>query len=192
LDLKKTFANLVSMQSLLFALADDRRRENQYCQPVHTTDFDKVDSESHYAAISRFSYHKHKTIEVRIHESTTNLDVVEKWMRLLKTIGDYRGPDLKLGTANSEYNQLVDQIKPAPDIIEYVSKKNIQKSLAIKNLNDATNELLGIAAQHATYNSNRFSVNSQYGAYVASSGAAPLTHEMIQSALNSINRGPRR
>jgi Putative amidoligase enzyme len=124
LRVKKIFSNLTAMQSVLFHLVDENRRENRYCVPVLTTDFDKIDGhdhDGHYAAISKFSYFKHRTIEVRIHHSTLDLTRVKKWIKLIQTIAAYDGPELKMGSLEEEMKQLKEQIKIAPDLENYVT-----------------------------------------------------------------------
>lgn len=121
----KIYGNLTSMQSLLFSLAAESRRCNFYCTPVLSTNFEDADGKglgSHYAAISKHSYYKHKTIEVRIHESTLDLTLVKKWINLIQRISKYNGPDLALGTLNSELKQLREQIAPEPELMEYVER----------------------------------------------------------------------
>lgn len=121
-DYKRSFSNLVSMQSLLYGLAEDHRRNNRYCAPVQTDDFDQSDTNHHHAGISSFSFYKHKTIEIRIHHGTTNLQNVSNWIKLLKKIADYRGEPLKLSTYEKELEQLQNKIKAEPELIDYVKK----------------------------------------------------------------------
>jgi hypothetical protein len=122
-DPRRVFRNLACMQGLLFSLAAEHRRENTYCLPVHTTDFDAMDEEdpdAHYSAISKHSFIKHKTIEVRIHESTLDLNVIQKWITLLKRIADYRGSSLSTGSYETELKNLIEKIAVEPEIITYI------------------------------------------------------------------------
>ena len=122
---QRVFKNLTSMQSVLFNLAAEHRRENKYCRPLTTTDWDDVDEEAehaHWDAISKSSYYKHNTIEVRIHESTLNLTRIEKWITLLKRIADYKGDGMKLGTFDSEFKTLKEKVKIEPELIQYIEE----------------------------------------------------------------------
>ncbi len=122
-DFKRVFANLVSMQEVLFGLSASHRAGNRFCLPVATTSFDQANDRDHYAAISKFAFNKHGTIEVRMHHATTDLQVVEKWITLLKIIGDYNGPALLApGNQKFELTQLKDIVKPAPEIMKYVEE----------------------------------------------------------------------
>jgi hypothetical protein len=126
-DQKRVFRNLVCMQDVLFNLAAEHRRENKYCVPVTTDDWDEVDEEAphaHWDAISKYSYLKHETIEVRIHQSTLSLTKIEKWITLLKRIADYKGDGLELGTFDSEFQDLKEKIKIEPDLIKYIEERD--------------------------------------------------------------------
>lgn len=108
-DPKKIFHNLVCMQSLLFSLVDEHRQDNRYCKPMSTPNFDDVDEHAdhaHWDAISKYSFFKHRTIEVRIHQSTINLTTVLNWVKLLRKIADYEGEPLNFGSHSSTLKQL--------------------------------------------------------------------------------------
>lgn len=125
---KRVFKNLTSMQSVLFNLAAEHRRGNTYCVPLTTTEFDEVDADAetaHYHAISKYSYYKHHTIEVRIHQSTLSLTQVEKWVTLLKRIADYKGQDMKLGTFESEFKILKEKVKIEPELVKYIEERKV-------------------------------------------------------------------
>ncbi len=121
-DYKRMFANLTSMQSVLYSIVEEHRRENGYCRPVRTNNFDLANDNDHYAAISRYSFHKHSTIEVRVHHSTTDMNVVKKWITLLKRIADYRGESLSMGTFESEFTQLKEKVKVDEDVVQYIQE----------------------------------------------------------------------
>ncbi len=119
-DVEHTYRNLVSIQSVLFGLANESRRENRYCHPVPDLPFDQTNMRDHYAAISSSSYIKHRTIEVRIHHATLDLSLVGKWVKLLKRVADYRGVPLQLGTFESELKQLKEQVQIEPELMDYI------------------------------------------------------------------------
>jgi hypothetical protein len=121
-DVLKAFANLSAMQMVLFGLADDSRRENSYCRPVHHVNMYDNPCD-HYAAISRYSYERHRTIEIRIHHATLDLTKIKKWIKLLSTIANYSSNDLRMGSMDFELSQLKEKIKPEPEIWEYVEKE---------------------------------------------------------------------
>lgn len=124
-DPKRMFKNLVTMQSVLFNLVAEHRRDNKYCAPVLTPDWNEVDEEAehaHWDAISKYSYRKHETIEVRIHESTLSLTRIEKWITLLKRIADYKGDGMKLGTFETEFKTLKEKVQIEPELIKYIEE----------------------------------------------------------------------
>lgn len=122
-DVKKVYKNLVLMQNVLFQMADESRRENAYCRFVSESSFELANSDDHYAAISKSSWYKHKSIEVRIHHSTTDLTMVERWVNLLKKIADYQGTDLTFGNITDGLKALKETIKLEPDLLKYVEEK---------------------------------------------------------------------
>ncbi len=119
-DVRRMYANLVTMQPLLFQLADISRRNNGYCRSVISPDITAPFDEDHYAAISKLSYTKHRSVEVRIHHGTLDLNVVERWVRLLKAIADYEG---HLDTAFPPLTLLKSYIKPSEDLLKYVEER---------------------------------------------------------------------
>lgn len=120
--MKMKFRNLVSMQSIFFGLSKEHRRENRYCHPVNAKRFEDADSRDHYAAISTYSYFKHRTLEIRVHHSTLDLNLVEKWIKLIKKVADYNGEALVLGTFESEFQQLKEKVKIEPELIQYIQE----------------------------------------------------------------------
>lgn len=119
----RVFRNLTSMQSLLFDLVAGHRKNNTYCIPVETTDFDDVnedDDDLHYHAISKGSYFKQKTIEVRIHQSTLSLTQIDRWITLLKRIADYNGENILVG---DQFTLVKNIIKVEPELIRYIEEQ---------------------------------------------------------------------
>lgn len=124
-DVKKMFHNLVCMQSLLFKMASEVRTDNRFCRPMNTSSFDDVNidrADAHYDAISKFAFYKHKTVEVRIHESTLDMNVVEKWVRLLHKIAYYNGSKLKFGSLEDSVAQ-IKNLELGDDLTGYVDKR---------------------------------------------------------------------
>lgn len=88
-DHKKSFANLVTMQNILFAMVPSSRVTGSFSTPVKDKTFDKaVDRSSHYDGISSSAYSKHKTIEVRMHSGSSNPNKIINWIELLTSIAD--------------------------------------------------------------------------------------------------------
>ncbi len=124
-DVHRMFHNLVCMQSLLFKMAAAHRQESRYCVPISSPNFNEIDEtaiNAHYDAISKSAYYKHRTIEIRIHESTTDLTSVSKWVTLLKKIADYSGEMLEFASLGGAINQLA-KINLEPELVEYVNQK---------------------------------------------------------------------
>ena len=101
-DYKKSFANLIVMQNILFAMVPSNRSTGQYSVPVNKKTFDEaVDNSSHYDGISSSAYSKHKTIEVRMHCGTSQASKIINWVKLLVSIAD-------ADTLTKSYNNIKD------------------------------------------------------------------------------------
>lgn len=70
---------LVAWLVALIELIPASRRDNKYCKLVHP-------EQAHWEGVSMSSYQKHKTLEVRIHSSTTDHIKIIQWIRLLETL----------------------------------------------------------------------------------------------------------
>jgi hypothetical protein len=133
-NVRRMYRNLAVMQSLLFRLAAPWRWNNMYCRPVTSWDITAPYDEDHYAAISKLSYREHGSVEVRIYHSTLDLDLIKKWIRLLKSIADYDGElewpevfmdcaDMDSGAVQYGLEQLTENIKPNDEILKFVEER---------------------------------------------------------------------
>lgn len=82
------FWNLVQCQDLFFKMTYGHRKSNNYCRPQNTPEWKEANRE-HYDAISRTSYDKHQTIEVRTHHGTTDFSEIKNWVNFLVKIANY-------------------------------------------------------------------------------------------------------
>lgn len=85
---KLLFYNLFQCQDLMFNMTLPSRKDNQYCRPQRSGDWEEADS-SHYAAISKAAFDKHKTIEVRTHYGTTSFREIKNWILFLIKVANY-------------------------------------------------------------------------------------------------------
>lgn len=77
-DVDKCYKRLLKFQDVLFGMVDRERWGNDYCK------FTREDGgNDRYVAINRDSYNSHKTIEVRLHQATLDMKLIEKWINLL-------------------------------------------------------------------------------------------------------------
>lgn len=81
-DLEQCYDRLMRFQDMLFGMVKPSRWNNEFCQYVPKAKRDLLRNQR-YVAINRNSYAKHKTIEIRLHQSTLDTKVIEKWVRLL-------------------------------------------------------------------------------------------------------------
>jgi len=85
---KLLFHNLVKCQDLLFRMTNSTRRSNRYCEKQTSPEWDSAPS-SHYSAINKGAYDKHRTIEIRMHQGTVNFSDVKRWVLFLNKIANY-------------------------------------------------------------------------------------------------------
>lgn len=100
------FNNLISCQRWLLKMVSKYRRNSEFCKTVKSKKFPKNlknTREERYKTINAASYYKHKTLEIRLHEGTTNPDLVINWVKFLLKIVNYK---TKLTTSMKSLNML--------------------------------------------------------------------------------------
>jgi hypothetical protein len=111
-NVMKCYDKLIKMQDVLYSLVKKNRWENTYCQ--YARPYNRY---SKYQAVSMSPYRSKKTIEVRLHHGTTDVVVIEKWIRLLLTI--VNRPEFKALPDNAKD---ITKIKGLPrDVKSYVA-----------------------------------------------------------------------
>ncbi len=80
-DFKACVKKLYKLQDVLFCLVDKDRWDNEYCSYS-----EESSSTDKYSSINTSSYWERKTIEVRLHEGTTDFKKIIKWVQLLVNI----------------------------------------------------------------------------------------------------------
>lgn len=87
-NVDKCYDKLIKFQDVMYGLVESERWGNDFC--MFTNEHSKG---QRYSSINRTSYHKHKTIEVRLHHGTVDVDRIEKWVKLLiKMLGTRTAP----------------------------------------------------------------------------------------------------
>ena len=108
-DERKCFKSLFNCQDLLFKAVDSSRVGNEYCRKVPES-FEDTQRLGHYAAISTKAYSKHQTIELRMHEGTTDVDKVVNWYKMLIAIAD-----TSITSPISTHQQLFEKLISVPE-----------------------------------------------------------------------------
>lgn len=118
---KRVYRNLCSMQSLLFKMVDESRKENDYCRQVDSPLWEDATLD-HYAAINgKDAFRKHETIEIRMHHATINKNEMTNWVKLLLKVVNHRKTERiieNLEEANLYY-------KLDSDIINFYSRRGV-------------------------------------------------------------------
>lgn len=96
---------------LLLSMVPETRRSNHYCKS-------QVSFEHRHSAVNLGAYEKHKTIEIRLHSSTTDFNKIKNWITLLNGIANAE----TLGPC-TELNTLTQWVYLSEDLIEYFSQR---------------------------------------------------------------------
>lgn len=145
-DEKRSFANLVKTQKLLYSMVPFSRFENQYCRP-NKHGFDMGVYCGRYWAINPAAYSEHKTIEVRLHSGTINAVKINHWIKLLQKIAY-----AKSVCQVNKLSDLTNQVKLPDDLLSYVRgriakfKSEHSKSDFVDDLDTANTEQLDLIA----------------------------------------------
>lgn len=96
-DVNNEGIKLVNSLPILAKLVPKTRwdESNTYCKI--NSEF-KLYGDNKYLAINSVSYNTHKTLEVRLHSGTINIQKIVNWIELLCTIKEYNGENMKLLT----------------------------------------------------------------------------------------------
>lgn len=88
-DHKLAYKNLVRVQNILRGSQPTGRINNIHCRPNATDSFATIESENRdnrYWVVNPNAYKEHTTLEVRIHEGTTECKDIYNWIAFLDTI----------------------------------------------------------------------------------------------------------
>jgi hypothetical protein len=83
-DPNEAFANLVENQYLWEPVVRKDRWVNNYCKRAQSMSFGAALKQDRYTSVNACSYPEHQTIEVRVHQGTTNILKIIKWVNLLR------------------------------------------------------------------------------------------------------------
>lgn len=87
-DVEKCYERLLKFQDVMFSMVNSDRWNNEYCKYNRPGD-----SNGHYTAINKDdAYADHRTIEIRLHHATMDMNQIEKWISLLLTIIGTKNP----------------------------------------------------------------------------------------------------
>ena len=81
----ESFDRLYRSEEILYQFVNKHRRKNSTCMRSKSTFALNANEERHYG-INTVSYHKYKTLEVRIHSGTINAEKINNWIETLLTI----------------------------------------------------------------------------------------------------------
>lgn len=134
----EVYKRLVRALPLLTACVSKSRRTNQYCtlnisEELGGFTSQGIANETRRYAINASALNKHKTVEVRLHQGTTNLKKILNWTDLLLTICD--APDLPIPIPGT-LDEIASKISLSSDVRDYWKER-------IMELNSAPYPFLG-------------------------------------------------
>lgn len=83
------YKNLVRIQSILRGAQPVGRIKNTHCKPNDSDKLSKENTGNRYLVVNGDSYVKYKSIEIRIHEGTTDCEGIASWVSFLNAIANH-------------------------------------------------------------------------------------------------------
>jgi|ERR1035437_1944338 hypothetical protein len=116
-DEKKSFANLVKAQRLLYSMVPSSRFNNSYCQPNDKKSMGGYTGR--YWGINPASFSEHGTIEIRLHSGTINAVKINNWIKILQKIAytNRKMPEIKT------LSDLTKAILLPAELLKYISER---------------------------------------------------------------------
>lgn len=131
-DKSIVFNNLVKSQTILFGMNPvsritgkhhDGTTDTVYSKKMEHTDFDTAVANignDRYFGINPLSFHKHKTVEVRLHSGSTNFEKIFNWVCILVGIAE---ATKKFTTASSKPETFCERFGFDEVILNYIKER---------------------------------------------------------------------
>ncbi len=116
-DVHACYEKLIKFQNVLFGMVKANRWNNDYCSYNHHGVSVHRMGDSRFMAINKLAYHRHKTIEIRLHHATLDMKIVQNWITLLLKIINSKG-----SKPIETKNDVLTWAKKNKDISRYVAK----------------------------------------------------------------------
>jgi hypothetical protein len=104
-----------SVLPLLSQMVPASRRSNTYCK----LGVSKLKGNNRYYAVNLTAWSKYKTVEVRLHSSTTSFDKISNWVTLLHSVMCAK----RVARVVTSLNQLTDYIYLPEPLLEYFEQR---------------------------------------------------------------------
>jgi len=143
-DKEKVYNNLLSCQKLLLDMTAPNRRDTEFCKKVTSRQFPRGfygNRTERYKTINAASYYIRKTIEVRLHEGTVDVNQIVNWTRMLIKIANHKG---NVKNSIPRVNKLVDTFGLSKSDDTYIRDRINHWKKYIPEENNDDNNLFGI------------------------------------------------
>ena len=140
------FSNLVSSQSIMYAMQPAPRRDSRFCKKTVSKTFTTAvrepggDGNTRYVGINPHSFEKYNTIEIRIHTGTTNANKIKNWVNLLVGIANSTKVITEEPTKADKFGKLFDL---KPEVVEYIKSRMLKFKSKTEGIENEEN---GVAA----------------------------------------------
>lgn len=122
-NVELVYKNMFKVQDILRGSQPTGRINNSYCKPNIQQSFgDCLGSmDSKYFVINPRSYEEHKTLEIRVHEGTTDANSISSWVEFLTSIANHT---TELDTSYKTAAQLVSAgVAITPSALAYIDSR---------------------------------------------------------------------
>jgi predicted transposase YbfD/YdcC len=83
-DVHECYSRLFNKLDVIISKVSRERLDNRYCKKNTRSEFDDHESlDDRYYMINTRSYDEHSTLEIRVHQGTTNVETIQSWVKFL-------------------------------------------------------------------------------------------------------------
>jgi len=112
-EVKKIGQRFAKALPVMLAMVPTTRRNNTYCK-ASVSDL----KGGRYYAVNLTSFNKYKTVEIRLHSSTTDFEKIMNWANLIQAISTS-----EIKKECNSVNELTDFVKLPENLVEYISQR---------------------------------------------------------------------
>ena len=102
-------------------LVPKSRRDNDYCRLGVSKVHNRRGNRERYHAVNLTSYRKHRTIEVRLHSSTTDFNKIISWAKFISAVKDAKS----IKKVCHSLNEVTDYVYLEQELLEYLTQREV-------------------------------------------------------------------
>jgi len=113
IDVKRVGKTFEKALPVMLSMVPESRRTNTYCRPSVS-----AIRGQRYHAVNLTAFSKYRTIEIRLHSSTTDFDKIMNWVRIVDSISK-----ATIKRTCQSINDLTDWVKLDENLVEYMGQR---------------------------------------------------------------------